>query len=99
MAAVQSTIFGSWFPWSLPIRAVMDGAAGQDRITAVALVGAALAATIGCGDLSEEKSAELTQPIENRDDTQIAQLRFCDRQTGDDRVGVMCEAEAVDAVS
>ena len=46
--AVQSTVFGSWFPWSLPIRAVLDGAAGQDRITAVAVVGATVAATIGC---------------------------------------------------
>jgi hypothetical protein len=46
--AVQSPALGSWFPWSLPIRAVMDGAAGQDRITAVALVGAITAAALGC---------------------------------------------------
>lgn len=46
--AVQSSILGSWFPWSLPIRAVMDGAAGLDRITAVAVLGAIMAATIGC---------------------------------------------------
>lgn len=46
--AVQSKVFGSWFPWSLPIRAVLDGAAGLDRITAVAVVGAIVAATIGC---------------------------------------------------
>ena len=46
--AVQSKILGSWFPWSLPIRAVLDGAAGLDRITAVAVVGATVAATIGC---------------------------------------------------
>jgi hypothetical protein len=46
--AIQSTVLGSWFPWSLPIRAVLDGAAGQDRITAVALVGATVTATIGC---------------------------------------------------
>jgi len=46
--AVQSRAFGSWFPWSLPIRAVMNGAAGQDRITAVAVIGATLATIIGC---------------------------------------------------
>lgn len=46
--AVQSKAFGSWFPWSLPIRAVLDGAAGQDRITAVAVVGATVAAIVGC---------------------------------------------------
>lgn len=46
--AVQSKAFGSWFPWSLPIRAVLAGAAGQDRITAVAVVGATVAAIIGC---------------------------------------------------
>jgi len=46
--AVQSKAIGSWFPWSLPIRAVLDGAAGMDRITIVALVGATVAATIGC---------------------------------------------------
>ena len=46
--AVQSTVFGYWFPWSLPIRAVLDGAAGQDRIIAVAVVGATVAAIIGC---------------------------------------------------
>lgn len=46
--AVQSPVFGSWFPWSLPIRAVLDGAAGLDRITAVAVAGALVAATIGC---------------------------------------------------
>ena len=46
--AVQSRLIGSWFPWSLPIRAVMDGAAGQDRITAVAVLGAIAAATLGC---------------------------------------------------
>lgn len=45
---VQSRALGSWFPWSLPIRAVLDGAAGLDRITTVAVVGAVLAATIGC---------------------------------------------------
>jgi hypothetical protein len=46
--AVQSRVLGSWFPWSLPIRAVLDGAAGLDRITAVAVVGASVAAIIGC---------------------------------------------------
>ncbi|HEV7472892.1 MAG TPA: hypothetical protein VGN90_02515, partial [Pyrinomonadaceae bacterium] len=46
--AVQSKSLGSWFPWSLPIRAVLDGAAGQDRITAVAVVGATVVAIIGC---------------------------------------------------
>jgi len=46
--AVQSKVLGAWFPWSLPIRAVLDGAAGQERITAVAVVGATVAATIGC---------------------------------------------------
>jgi hypothetical protein len=46
--AVQSKVFGAWFPWSLPIRAVLDGATGLDRITAVAVAGAAVAATLGC---------------------------------------------------
>jgi hypothetical protein len=46
--AVQSKGIGSWFPWSLPIRAVLDGAAGMDRITAVAVAGAAAAAILGC---------------------------------------------------
>lgn len=46
--AVQSNAIGPWFPWSLPIRAVLSGAAGQDRITVVAIVGAIGAATIGC---------------------------------------------------
>lgn len=46
--AVQSKALGSWFPWSLPIRAVLAGAAGQDRITAVALAGATVAAIVGC---------------------------------------------------
>jgi len=46
--AVQSNAFGSWFPWSLPIRAVLNGASGQDRITVVAVAGAVVAATIGC---------------------------------------------------
>ena len=46
--AVQSRAFGSWFPWSLPIRAVMSGAVGQDRITVVAIVGATVATIIGC---------------------------------------------------
>ena len=46
--AVQSSAIGPWFPWSLPIRAVLSGAAGQDRITAVALIGATVATMIGC---------------------------------------------------
>lgn len=46
--AVQSKSLGAWFPWSLPIRAVLDGVSGQDRITVVAIVGAVLTATIGC---------------------------------------------------
>ena len=46
--AVQSRAFGSWFPWSLPIRAVLDGAAGNDRITVVAVAGAVVATMIGC---------------------------------------------------
>lgn len=46
--AVQSAALGAWFPWSLPIRAVLDGATGQERITAVAVVGAVAAAMIGC---------------------------------------------------
>jgi hypothetical protein len=46
--AIQSSLLGSWFPWSLPIRAVLNGAAGQDRITAVAVVGATVAAALGC---------------------------------------------------
>ena len=46
--AVNSTVLGSWYPWSLPIRAVLDGAAGQNRIPIVAVAGAIVAATIGC---------------------------------------------------
>jgi lantibiotic transport system permease protein len=46
--AVQSSVFGSWFPWSLPIRAVLSGASGPDRITAVAVLGAIMATTLGC---------------------------------------------------
>ena len=46
--AVQSKEFGSWFPWSLPIRAVLDGAVGVDRITVVAVLGAILASIVGC---------------------------------------------------
>ncbi len=46
--AVQSKALGTWFPWSLPIRAVLDGAAGPERITAVAIIGATVAVMIGC---------------------------------------------------
>ncbi len=46
--AVQSATFGSWFPWSLPIRAVLDGAAAGDRITIAAVCGSCLAAIAGC---------------------------------------------------
>jgi ABC-2 type transport system permease protein len=46
--AAQSQDVGPWFPWSLPIRAVMGGAAGADRITMVAVVGAIVAAGAGC---------------------------------------------------
>jgi hypothetical protein len=48
IVAVQSKALGAWFPWSLPIRAVLDAVSGQDRITVVAIVGAVLTATIGC---------------------------------------------------
>jgi hypothetical protein len=46
--AVQSKEFGAWFPWSLPIRAVLDGATGVDRITLMAVVGAIIAVSVGC---------------------------------------------------
>jgi lantibiotic transport system permease protein len=46
--AVQSPTLGSWFPWSLPIRAVLDGATGPDRITALAVGGAVVATVVGC---------------------------------------------------
>ncbi len=46
--ASQSAVFGPWLPWSLPIRAVLDGAAGKGSVTAVALVGAIIAASLGC---------------------------------------------------
>jgi len=46
--AAQSPAFGAWFPWSLPIRAALDGAAGEDRITAMAVAGAIVAASAGC---------------------------------------------------
>jgi lantibiotic transport system permease protein len=53
--AVQSPAFGSWFPWSLPIRAVMNSAAGQDRITAVAVIGATVATIIGCWEFAKRE--------------------------------------------
>ena len=46
--AVQSSAFGPWFPWSLPIRAVLSGAAGQDRITIIAVAGFLGATMVGC---------------------------------------------------
>lgn len=46
--AVQSPVVGPWFPWSLPILAVLNGAAGKDRITIVAVTGAVVAAIAGC---------------------------------------------------
>jgi hypothetical protein len=46
--AVQSNTFGSWFPWSLPIRAALNGAADEDRITAIAVCGAMVAVSAGC---------------------------------------------------
>jgi hypothetical protein len=33
IVAVQSKALGAWFPWSLPIRAVLNAVSGQDRIT------------------------------------------------------------------
>jgi hypothetical protein len=48
--AVQSPVLGSWFPWSLPIRAVLDGASGAERITAVAAGGSILTGVAGCWD-------------------------------------------------
>jgi len=55
--ASQSAALGSWFPWSLPIRAVMDGAAGQDRITALAVGGAIVAASMGCWEFVKREIA------------------------------------------
>jgi lantibiotic transport system permease protein len=46
--AAQSAEIGSWFPWSLPIHAVLDGAAGRDRITFWSIGGATIAAALGC---------------------------------------------------
>jgi hypothetical protein len=54
--AVQSVEIGSWFPWSLPIRAVLDGAAGHDRITVWSLTGAAAAGAIGCWDFVKREN-------------------------------------------
>ncbi|HKR59630.1 MAG TPA: ABC transporter permease [Pyrinomonadaceae bacterium] len=45
---VQSKAIGSWFPWSLPIHAVLDGATGQNRIIVTAVAGAVVAAMLGC---------------------------------------------------
>ncbi len=45
---VQSKDYGSWFPWSLPIHAVLNGANGIEQITIVAVSGAILAAVLGC---------------------------------------------------
>ena len=46
--ASQSTLFAPWFPWSLPIRAALDHATGQHRLTIVAFAGAIAAAATGC---------------------------------------------------
>lgn len=46
--ASNSPQIGTWFPWSLPIHAVLHGAAGHDLITFWSLGGATLAAMIGC---------------------------------------------------
>ena len=53
--AVQSNALASWFPWSLPISAVLKGAAGQDRITIVAIAGATVAAMIGCWEFMKRE--------------------------------------------
>ena len=46
--AVQAKALGSWFPWSLPIHAVLDGAAGVERITVFAVAGMMVVAGAGC---------------------------------------------------
>jgi hypothetical protein len=55
--AVQSASIGSWFPWSLPIRAVMNGAVAGDRITIAALCGSCLAAGAGCWEFVNREIA------------------------------------------
>ena len=46
--AAQSESIGPWFPWSLPIRAALDRAAGMDRVAVVAVAGAIVVAGAGC---------------------------------------------------
>ncbi len=53
--ASNSTLIGSWFPWSLPIHAVLHGAAGNDGITYWSLGGAALAAMLGCWEFTKRE--------------------------------------------
>ncbi len=45
--SVQSAEFGPWFPWSLPIHAVIANAKGGDH-TVLASVGALIAGGVGC---------------------------------------------------
>ncbi len=45
---VHSPAIGSWFPWSLPIHAVLNGANGQNLIMALSFGGAIIATAGGC---------------------------------------------------
>lgn len=51
----NSPQLGTWFPWSLPIHAVLHGAAGNDGITYWSLGGATLAAMIGCWEFTKRE--------------------------------------------
>jgi hypothetical protein len=53
--AANSPKIGSWFPWSLPIHAVLHGAAGNDGITFWSLGGATLAAMLGCWEFTKRE--------------------------------------------
>ncbi len=53
--AVQSPAIGPWFPWSLPMHAVLKGAAGHNQITLWSLAGATLAALAGCWEFTKRE--------------------------------------------
>lgn len=53
--ASNSPQIGTWFPWSLPIHAVLHGAAGNDGITFWSLGGAILVAMLGCWEFTKRE--------------------------------------------
>ncbi len=55
--AANSPVIGPWFPWSLPIRAALDGASSSERNMVVALGGAIVAACAGCWEFVRREIA------------------------------------------